>query len=176
MSAPVIIVKYNPKWPELFREERKKILVKIVGLGIQVEHIGGTAVPGLGAKPIIDIMIGIEGLSDAEKCITLLEEIGYILKAKSVEDVSERKALAKSINGTKIHIYIVEANTDNWEKNILFRNYLLAHPETAKEYNKLKVELAKNYKNDQIAYTKGKAKFIKKVESKASKERKKYTS
>ncbi len=57
MSAPVIIVKYNPKWPDLFREERKRILAKVGELGIQVEHIGGTAVPGLGAKPIIDIMI-----------------------------------------------------------------------------------------------------------------------
>ncbi len=95
---------------------------------------------------------------------------------KSIEGISERKALDKSINGIKIHLYLVEVNTENWEKNILFREYLRTHPETAKEYNNLKMGLAKKYKNDRIAYTEGKAKFIKKVQSKASKERKKFTS
>lgn len=175
MSAPVIIVKYNPEWPELFIEERERILEKISKLGIHVEHIGSTAVPGLGAKPIIDIMVGIERLSDVDKCITLLKKIGYFFDPKKVDDSSERKALDKSINGTKIHLFIVEMNTNCWERNIRFREYLRSHPEVAEEYNKLKVELAKKYKNNQIAYTEGKAKFIEKVESKASKERKKYT-
>ncbi len=176
MSAPVIIVKYNPKWPELFREERERISTKISELGIHVEHIGSTAVPGLGAKPIIDIMVGIESLSDIDKCITLLKGIGYSLEVKKAEDDSERKALVKSIDGTKVQLYLVEMNTESWKRNILLREYLRGHPETAKEYNKLKVELAKKYKDDQIAYSEGKAKFIKKVESKASKEKKKYTS
>ena len=173
MNTPVIIVKYNPEWPELFREERKRILAKVGELGIQVEHIGGTAVPGLGAKPIIDIMIGIDDVIDVNKCIALLEEIDYTIMIKSIEGLSERKVLDKSINGMKIHLYLVEVNTENWKKNILFREYLRTHPETAQEYNNLKMELAKKYKNDQIAYTEGKAKFIKKVQSKASKERKK---
>ena len=145
-------------------------------LAIQVEHIGSTAVPGLGAKPIIDIMIGIEKLNEAEKCLSLLEEIDYLFDRNSIKDFPERRSLEKLSNGTKILLYIVEANTDYWEKHILFRDYLRSHPEIAKEYNKLKVELVKKYKNNQIAYTEGKASFIKKVKSKASKERKKYTS
>lgn len=176
MSTPVIIAKYNPKWPELFTLERERIFEKLGKLAIQVEHIGSTAVLGLGAKPIIDIMVGIENLNDAEKCISLLEEIYYFFDRNRIEDFPEQRSLDKLSNDTKILLYIVKVNTDYWKRNILFRDYLRIHPEIAKEYNELKMELVKKYKNNQIAYTEGKASFIKKVKGKASKERKKYTS
>ncbi|NHJ84119.1 MAG: GrpB family protein [Asgard group archaeon] len=167
MSAPITIEKYNPKWPELFERERL-LLEKTLGvLAVQIEHIGSTAVPGLGAKPIIDIMLGIENFKDADKCIALLSSIGYLYDTKRREDFPERKSLDKIIEGTTIYLYIVEIKTDFWKRHINFRDYLRQHPEIAKEYNKLKLNLAKKYRDDREAYNRGKSKFITKVEEEA---------
>ncbi|MHA1211112.1 MAG: GrpB family protein [Candidatus Heimdallarchaeota archaeon] len=176
MSAHVIIAKYNPKWPEHFLAEKELIIQVLGDFAKQIEHIGSTAVPGLGAKPIIDIMVGIETLDEAEKCIKLLESIDYVYNPTYEEKFPERRSLDKKTNGIKIHLYLVDINTEYWKKHILFRDFLRTNPDLAKEYNKLKEELAKKYRLDRQAYAEGKSKFIKKVEKKARIEMTKYTS
>lgn len=174
MSEPIILEKYNPEWPDYFLEERAKIEKTLGHLIVKIEHIGSTAIPGMGGKPIIDILIGVEEKEDAEKCIPLLASIGYAFDPDRPEDLPERKSLDKRDKGIKIHLYIVDINSDYWICHILFRDHLRANPEVAREYNKLKIELVKKYRYDREAYSKGKAKFIKKVEDKAKKERQKY--
>ncbi|MBK5115033.1 MAG: GrpB family protein [Candidatus Heimdallarchaeota archaeon] len=174
MSSPIILEKYNPKWPDFFLEERAKIEKALGHLIVKIEHIGSTAIPGMGGNPIIDILIGVQEKEDAEKCIPLLASIGYTFDPDRNEDFPERKSLDKYAIGAKIHLYIVDINSEYWVRHILFRDHLRANPEVAREYNKLKVELVKKYRYDREAYTKGKAKFIKKVEDITKKERQMY--
>lgn len=176
MSFPVELVKYNPKWPEQFEEEKRLILKTFQDFTIQVEHVGSTSISGVSAKPIIDIMVGIESLAEVDRYIELFKTIGYDFNPEWEDRFPERVALYKSDNGNKIHLYIVEFNTDYWLRHIQFRDYLREHPEVAKEYNKLKEELAKKYRDDQAAYTSGKSKFFKEIERKARKKHQKYTS
>ncbi len=170
MNAPIIIEKYNPKWPKFFEKERVVIEEALSDLVISIEHIGSTAVPGMGAKPIIDIMIGVESFDEIKKCIPLLVSIGYTFDTNRVEDFPERKSLDKQFDGIKIHLYIIDINSDYWGRHILFRDFLRSYPDAAKEYNDLKQGLAQLFRNDRKAYTNGKSKFIKKIEKKARKE------
>ncbi|NHJ31546.1 MAG: GrpB family protein [Asgard group archaeon] len=174
MSTPIILEKYNPKWPDFFKEEKEEIEKTLGHLIVKIEHIGSTAVPGMGGKPIIDIMIGVREKENTEKCIPLLESIGYVFDPERHEDFPERKSLDKRTKGIKIHLYIVDINSEYWSRHILFRDHLRANPEIAREYNKLKEELVKKYRYDRESYSKGKAKFIKKVEDKTKKDRQKY--
>ena len=174
MSTPIILEKYNPEWPDFFIEERAKIEKALGHLIVKIEHIGSTAIPGMGGNPVIDIMIGVKEKEDVEKCIPLLASIGYVLDPNRHEGVPERKSLDKYAIGAKIHLYIIDINSEEWVRHILFRDHLRKNPDVARNYNKLKVELVKKYRNDREAYTKGKAKFIKKVEDTAKKERLKY--
>lgn len=174
MSTPIILEKYNPKWPDFFLEERAKIEKALSHLIVKIEHIGSTAIPGMGGNPVIDIMIGVQEKVDVEKCIPLLASIGYVLDPDRHEGFPERKSLDKYAIGAKIHLYIIDINSEEWVRHILFRDHLRKNPDVARDYNKLKVELVKKYRYDREAYAKGKAKFIKKIEDKAKKERLKY--
>jgi len=174
MSSPILLEKYNPEWPDFFIEERAKIEKVLGHLIVKIEHIGSTAIPGMGGNPIIDILIGVQEKEDAEKCIPLLTSIGYVFDPDRHEDFPERKSLDKPAIGAKIHLYIVDINSEYWVRHILFRDHLRENLDVAKEYNKLKQDLAKKYRYDREAYNKGKARFIKKVEDKAKKEQQKY--
>ena len=77
MKHPVIVTKYNPQWPALYEEEKARILGLIGDKVVALEHVGSTAVPGLGAKPIIDIMVTIHRLANAEGCIRPHTVLGY---------------------------------------------------------------------------------------------------
>ena len=103
MSSPIILEKYNPEWLDFFLEERAKIEKALGNLIVKIEHIGSTAIPGMGGKPIIDIMIGVQKEEDAEKCILLLARIGYAFDPDRHEDIPERKSLDKYAIGSKIH-------------------------------------------------------------------------
>ncbi|NHJ39465.1 MAG: GrpB family protein [Asgard group archaeon] len=176
MSLSVDLVKYNPNWPIQFETEKKLILETFQNFIIHVEHVGSTAIPGISAKPIIDIMIGIESLTEIDEYIELFKTIGYDINPDWNKDFPNQRALDKYENGMKIHLYIVEFNTERWLKNIHFRDYLREHPEVAEEYNKLKLELVEKYRDDREAYVSGKSQFIKKIEKKARKKYQKYTS
>src|ERR671939_1867703 len=77
VAKRVVIVAYDPRWPEVYEQEKAAILGAIGPRLVAIEHIGSTAVPGLGAKPIIDVMAGLSKLADAEACIPLLQAAGY---------------------------------------------------------------------------------------------------
>ncbi|NHJ49877.1 MAG: GrpB family protein [Asgard group archaeon] len=175
MSIPIKILTYNPKYPKLFKKEKELILKSLNDSSIYVEHIGSTAVPGLSGKPIIDIMIGVDSLDDVNKHVELLKEIGYTSNPNWDDDYPEKRALDKRLNNTEIYIFIIEFNAEFWVKRLLFRDYLRDYPKVAKEYTKLKMDLAKKYQHDREAYLKGKSKFIKEVVKKAKKKYKQYS-
>ncbi len=172
MKAPVVIVDYDPRWPAMYEEERQRILDATGDLIVAMEHIGSTAVPGVGAKPIIDLMAAVDSLADAEKCIEPLKTVGYEYVPEYNEIMPERRYFHKGPPARRTHhLHMVELTGDFWTRHLLFRDYLRAHPKEAQEYHRLKKELSARYGRDREGYTEAKASFIESVIAKAQAER-----
>jgi GrpB-like predicted nucleotidyltransferase (UPF0157 family) len=168
MSAPVVIVDHNPQWPSLYEQEKSLLLGAIGHIVAAIEHIGSTAVPGLGAKPIIDIMIGLHQLDDAVECIPRLQSLGYQYVPEFEAAIPERRFFRKGPDEARSHhIHMVERASDFWERHLLFRDYMRAHPEEAWRYQQLKQELAARFGSDRDGYSHAKAPFIQAVLAKA---------
>lgn len=161
MGAPVVIVDYDPQWPALYTEEKRRILTVIGDAVIAIEHVGSTAVPGLGAKPIIDIMAAVRRLPDAEKCVEPLRTIGFEYVPEYNEVIPERRYFHKGPAEARTHhLHMVELTSGFWEKHLLFRDLLRTHPEEAQRYCQLKKELAANVGSDRETYTEVKTSYI----------------
>lgn len=168
MGAPVVIVDYDPQWPALYAEEKRRILTVIGDAVIAIEHIGSTAVPGLGAKPIIDIMAAVRRLPDAEQCVEPLRTIGFEYVPEYNDVIPERRYFHKGPSGARTrHLHMVELTSDFWEKHLLFRDFLRTHPEEARRYCQLKKELATKLGSAREAYTEAKTSFIESAMAKA---------
>lgn len=165
MSYPIVIVDYDPRWPGLYRREEHHILEALGDEALAIEHIGSTAVPGLGGKPIIDMMLGISGLEEARKCLEPLRRIGYVDVTPQLGNPEWYYCLAKGPHtdpylNTTYHLHLVKFKSDHWRSHLLFRDFLRTHPEVAREYYDLKRRLADKYRFDRGAYTEGKTAFI----------------
>ena len=173
MLQPIVIVEYNPKWPFMYEEERTRILGAIGQILVAIEHIGSTAVPGLGSKPIIDIMAAVHSMSHSLLCIEPLKELGYDYHFYT--QYPERCVfLDGSVGAAPHHLHMTEFMSDFWEEKLLFRDYLRAHGGTAQEYYELKMKWAAKYGVDREkyeAYTEAKTPFIQSVLTKARAER-----
>ena len=156
----VRLAPYTPEWPRLFEEERRRIEEAVGGHALAVEHVGSTSVPGLPAKPIIDIMLAVRELSEVEHCVAPIERLGYVYKGEN--GLPERHFFAKGEPRTH-HIHLVRIDGDHWRKHLLFRDYLRQHPTLAQEYAALKRRLAEQYHSDRAAYTDAKNPFITRV-------------
>jgi GrpB-like predicted nucleotidyltransferase (UPF0157 family) len=172
MSEPVVIVDYNPGWPTIYEEEKALVLAAIGEYIEEIHHVGSTAVPGLGAKPIIDMMIGIPDLALVEKCVQPLQSLGYEYLGEY--GIPGRHYFRKppgpfaSFAQRTHHIHMMETNHSEWRKHTLFRDYLRTHPEDAHQYEELKRELAVKFGSDRDAYTDAKTPFIEAILVKAA--------
>ena len=167
MIAPVVIADCDPQWPILYQEEKGRILEAIGRVIVAIEHIGSTAVPGLGAKPIIDIMVAVSHLADAEECIQPLKGIGYEYAPELEVSMPQRRYFDKGPAEARIHLHMVELAGEFWQRHLLFRDFLRDHPQVAQEYEQLKRELAAEYGLDRAGYTEAKTSFIRSVEARA---------
>lgn len=167
-------VEYDPHWPTDFQEEKAKILRVIGDKIMAIEHYGSTAVPGLAAKPILDILIAIHHLDGAKECIEPLKQLGY--EYRPIEEVLTpgTRYFRKGPSGANSHhIRMVEADSDLWNRYLLFRDYLRDHPDEVKKYALLKMELhAKFGKRLPIDAKKS---YIESVIAKASQEKQQGT-
>jgi len=169
MPQPIVIVEHDPRWPENYEDERTRILSVIGHKIVAIEHIGSTAVPGLGAKPIIDIMVAVHRISDSQECIEPLQDLGY--KYHYYPEFPDRCVFVDGSMGVgPHHLHMTELMSDFWTEKLLFRDYLRTHPEIAEEYYRLKKEWAARYGADRDkyeAYTEAKTPFIQSVLVKA---------
>lgn len=166
-GEPITIADYDPRWPALYEEEKARILAAIGEWLVDIQHVGSTAVPGLAAKPIIDIMPGIRSLTDAQHCIAALEALGYEYVPEYEAELPERRYFRKRATPYSHHIHMVEATSDFWQRHLLFRDYLRAHPDAAAEYGELKRRLAARIGDDRVGYTEAKTEFIRSIEERA---------
>jgi len=165
--APVFVIPYDPNWPILYEQEKARILQDIGNYMTSIEHMGSTAVPGLAAKPVIDILIGVRSLADAPLFIPPLTTRGYEYVSRYEDIMPFRRYLHRKINGEHTHhLHMVEPDTNFYRVQLAFRDYLRTHPKECEEYAALKLRLAEKYRNDRMAYTDAKSEFIQGILSK----------
>jgi GrpB-like predicted nucleotidyltransferase (UPF0157 family) len=153
---------YNPDWVNEFQRE-KCTLSKIFGTyALSIEHIGSTAVPGLSGKPIIDVLVTVNMLSDAEQYTSAMIENGYIDKGAYVSENS-RLFVKEENNIRLVNIHIFPKEHDHIAEMLKVRDYLRQHAEKVDEYNKLKIALYNKYPNDYGMYRKYKDEWMDKL-------------
>lgn len=161
-SRRIWVTDYDNKWPAMFEKERNLIFDYIGRWVVAIEHVGSTAVPGLGAKPTIDILVGLERLSDFKPCILPLEEIGYEHAPWAEdEDLLERRYFRKETDGVRTHhLHMTEVGSDFFQKHLLFRDFLRKNPDEAAAYYELKKKLSVEFENNTVGYTEAKSEFV----------------
>jgi len=167
---PVSLTNYDCRWPVLFEKE-KNILMGIFGQSLKIEHIGSTAVTGSMAKPTIDILLEKPGNMSDEQIIRKMTENGYIhMKEQTRHLMFVRGYSPSGLEKESYHIHIGPLHQDWLWDRVYFRDYLNKNPKEARTYEKIKVNLARKYKNDREAYTDGKAKYINKITERTKKD------
>ena len=162
LNRPIHVVDYDPNWPSLFEAEKALILAALGAGDIQIEHFGSTSVPGLAAKPVIDIAVGVDDLEHSQDFIFQPWKNWAIpMSQRWKRRLPMRRFLWK---GTPLlhtyHLSLEVPGTPIWVEHFLFRDYLRRHPDEARRYGELKRELAARCVTDMEAYVRGKTDFV----------------
>lgn len=166
MAQHIIVAEYNPLWVKMFEEETGLIKSILRDNCITIHHIGSTSVPGLAAKPIIDIMPVVYSLDQVDAVRGGFEEIGYEYLGEF--GIAGRRYLRKGGDARTHQIHIFpEHCTSDIERHLAFRDYLRTHKEARNAYAILKKSLAEKYPYDIDGYCDGKDEFVKRLEQKA---------
>jgi len=158
MSAPVEIADYDPGWPAAFAELRNQIAAALGPLARRIEHVGSTAVPGLPAKPVIDLDVVIAARADLPEVIIRLAALGY--RHEGDLGITGREAFASPAAAPARHLYVCTADSPELARHLAFRDYLRTHPPQARAYAELKRSLAAQFRYDRDAYSRSKAAFV----------------
>jgi len=169
LSRSVVVVDYRVQWVDLFEAERDRLATVFRAVDVHIEHIGSTSIPGLAAKPIIDICVGLDDLRHAEDRIGLLESQGYQYVPEYEVVIPDRRYFRRPAERPRTHhVHCCVKGDSIWTRHLLFRDYLKLHPEVAGEYGRLKRELAERHRDDRPAYTEAKDPFVTRVLEQAS--------
>jgi GrpB-like predicted nucleotidyltransferase (UPF0157 family) len=175
VKEDVTVVPYDHSWPEMFEQERLHLLSCLPkDLIKRIEHFGSTAVPGLLAKPIVDILVEVTSLEEIkQRIVPILEAQGYdyLWRPSWGNDTPPFYAwfIKRGKNGNRTHhIHMIEPHFEHWDR-LLFRDYLIEHPGVAKDYGDLKMRLSSMHQNDRVAYTQAKSDFVMRVTAMAKK-------
>ncbi len=158
MNSPVIIEDYDPRWPDHFEVLRSRIASVLGPLAAAIEHVGSTAIPGLAAKPIIDVDILMRTPSDLAAVIKRLESLGYGYRGDL--GVPGREAFRAPAGEIPHHLYVCPPESREFYRHVAFRDYLRAHTDDAKAYATLKRELAERFRTEREAYNQAKSEFV----------------
>lgn len=159
---------YNAAWPAMAAaeiavlKENSKDLADVI---LHIEHIGSTAIPGMKAKPIIDLYVGVRSIVDAQPLISIIEKMGYQYWAENPNPnkMFFVKGMPPLGAGRTHHIHVVHYDSDYFKARVAFRDFLIRYPNYAREYENLKITLAAKDNRDREAYTDAKGEFITKI-------------
>jgi GrpB-like predicted nucleotidyltransferase (UPF0157 family) len=161
IHEPVDLVPYDSAWPKNFEAERTRLLSLFPDVFVKIEHFGSTAIPGMRAKPIIDILGGVVALTDADALSSRLCEVGYSTSAEFNASLSDRKWFMRWANGRRTHhLHVAVHGGAVWRERLAFRDCLRADASAAARYESLKTGLATQHRDDREAYTAAKAEFV----------------
>lgn len=162
----VIICDHDPRWMDDFHSEAARILDVMGPLALHIQHVGSTAVPGLAAKPVIDILVAVEDLQQREKFVRLLDPLGY---TNVPHDDPGRLFFRKGMPRTH-HLHLVKERSWDYWKHVMFRDYLIDHPSAAEEYECLKRLLVSKHSTERERYVEGKTDLIELILQRAVRE------
>jgi GrpB-like predicted nucleotidyltransferase (UPF0157 family) len=160
MTAAITLAPYDEHWPAEFEAEAERIERVCAGLPLRLEHVGSTAVPGLSAKPIIDILAGVPPRARRRDYVVALTGIGY--EHLGAHGIPGRDYFRRGIPRSH-HVHLVSWSSTFWKEQLLFRDWLRAHPERRREYEVLKRELALTFAADRRGYGEAKGAFVRSV-------------
>lgn len=159
--APIVIAEYDPAWPERFERERERLFTVFDPATTRIEHVGSTSVPGLAAKPILDIMVGAPGLEDVIERIPAVVALGYQYVAEHEASLPERRFFALPPDRPRAHhVHAVAIGSAFFERHLLFRDLLRRRRDVSVAYERLKRRLAVEYGDDREGYTEAKGGFV----------------
>lgn len=160
ITEEVALVPYDPAWPQMFEIERAQIAAKLGDRITAIHHIGSTAIPGLVAKPVIDILLVVPQLDDALECIAPLHDLGYAFI--DYPQNTDRRFFRKGQPRTH-HVHIVAQGNAELIDHLAFRDALRASPEWRDQYAALKSALADRHRSDRARYSESKTEFVRRV-------------
>lgn len=155
---PIALADASDEWPRLFEQMRSR-LAELLGDAVRIEHVGSTSIRGIAAKPIIDIQVSVPDIADEPRFVPAIESLGLMLRMRE-PDLGH---LYFRNNPRTVQVHVCQIGS-KWERvHLLFRDYLRAHPERARQYEELKRAAADAYREDRIAYTEAKGPLIESV-------------
>lgn len=161
MDSTIVVLEYDPDWVHVFHRIRDFVTPVIFDLLVTIEHVGSTSIPGLFAKPIVDVDVVVKTQADVQSAILRLATLGYVHEGDL--GVAGREAFIPPNELPRHHLYVCAEDNPEYGRHILVRDYLRNHPEVATEYGELKVQLAQQYRDNRAAYTDAKTDFVMRV-------------
>ena len=156
----IVLAPYDPDWPSQFAAARAEMMAACAGLMLDVHHVGSTAIAGLAAKPVIDMMPVLRRHEDCLACIAPMRALGYAYRGE--QGIAGRHYFVRGDPRThNVHVFVFDH--PEIERHLLFRDYLRAHPEKRKAYLLLKLALAKEFADDRRAYAEAKTPFCERI-------------
>jgi GrpB-like predicted nucleotidyltransferase (UPF0157 family) len=158
---PVELVPYDPRWPAAFQAEADRLVTALRSPSFTIEHVGSTAIPGLGGKPVVDLMLGAPSLSAIDARRPAIESLGYEYLPHQEAVIPGRRFFVKCVGDRRaFHLHAVQAGSAFWIEHLAFRDRLRGDPGLAAAYHGVKTDLARRYRHDREAYASGKSAFI----------------
>ena len=158
------VVTYNPQWPKMFQTESELIKQALSGNCVAIHHIGSTSVPGLSAKPIIDILPVVKDILEVDKVTMAMEGLGY--EAKGEFGIAFRRYFQKGKNNRTHNVHVYEEGDPEIDRYLKFRDWMRSHEDDAQAYANLKVGLAAKFPQDILQYCNGKDAFVANIDIK----------
>jgi GrpB-like predicted nucleotidyltransferase (UPF0157 family) len=158
----VRLVPHDPRWAAAYHREAERLRQALGDYALDIAHIGSTAVPGLPAKPLLDIVVAIPSLAQRDEIVPLLAQIGY--EYRPHDAIPDRLFfIAGAPDARRVNLSLAEVDSPFWRDHLAFRDILRARPEIAAAYARLKADLARRYREDRLAYTAAKGEFVAQV-------------
>lgn len=158
-ARAITIEEYNPQWPRIFCDLACRIRNAMGPAAIRIDHIGSTSVPGLAAKPIIDIQISVASFEPIDPYLRPLEKLGFEHRDRNPELTKRYFKEPRGVDA-RTHIHVRLAGSFSEQLNLLFRDYMRCHADDARAYAELKRRLARAYRGDRPGYTEAKDAFM----------------
>jgi GrpB-like predicted nucleotidyltransferase (UPF0157 family) len=152
------VVAYDPAWPRLFAELGRELRNALGGVALRIDHIGSTSVPGLAAKPVVDVQVSVASFEPLAAFKQPLEALGWVYRAGNTERTKRYFREPPGTRRTHLHVRRAGSFSEQWA--LLFRDFLRAHPAVAAEYAAVKRELAVRFRDDRHGYTEAKVPFM----------------
>lgn len=159
-SGTVRVVPYDPEWPRLFQLEVDRLIAALAPMPVVLEHTGSTSIPGLAAKPILDILAGFVEGAPIDAYIERLVGCGYVHRGE--QGIPGREFFRRG-EPRAYHIHLARIGSHFWRQHLAFRDYLRTHPAIRDEYARLKYDLAARFPRDRGAYIDAKGPFVQRV-------------